>query len=232
MNPPIFPQPPDPFENEQVTESQESSLLKQLLEDKDPVFRAKVLDIVVKTGLKPNDPLFLVLSAVGNLQVLLEEAPSALKLALDQVEQDQIAQNIQKKTQNLIAETAKELIQKTEALQLTRPSKILIPGLSLFTIVFSLGWLSGIACHAAWKYWNSSGIRLASMAEASLLQWAKSSEGKYAKQLWEWNSAYLNSGYCQQDMKDLQVTLSIGQKKATGGFCALWVVPSAQREFK
>ena len=41
------------------------SLLDKVLEGKDPDFQARVLDIVARFGLKPTDPLFLIMVSVG-----------------------------------------------------------------------------------------------------------------------------------------------------------------------
>lgn len=55
------------------------NLLDVVLEGKTEEFRRRVLDLVVKTGLEPDDPIFLVLLATGRLEVLLEESPLALE---------------------------------------------------------------------------------------------------------------------------------------------------------
>lgn len=225
------------LEKEMLQESEyssEKSLLSEFIGDKDPFFRAKVLDKIVRYGLTTNDPIFLPLIGIETLRVILEEAPSALELSLKraQTQQEEIAQTAIKKTEGLVAESVKDLIQKTEALQLSRPSKVLIPGLSLFTVVFSLGWLAGIGSSAAWTHFFSSGQRITTLEEASLLSWAKSKDGQQARQLLEWNKSYLESGHCQNDLTELQVTLSMGTQKAISGFCALWVVPTDQRKFE
>ncbi len=209
------------------------SLLSEFLEDKDDIFKAKVLNIVVKHGLPSNDPLFLLLFATSALQVMLEEAPSALHLSLEEARQTQekIARDATRLTQSEIAKATKELITKTEALQLSRPSKVLIPGLSLFAIVFGLGLLSGVALTFSLNQLSSSG-RVLSISEAATLDWAESEEGTYAKNLWEWNKSYLQSGNCIKDMQQLGVKLTFGTKTATSGICALWVVPPSQRQYQ
>ena len=216
------------------TDQQTKSLLASVLEDKDPVFRAKVLDLVVKHGLSADDPLFLMLIATSSLEVMLSEAPSALKLSLDEAkkEQGKMAKTALETTSALIAESVRDLIGKTEALQLTRPSKILIPGLSLFAIVFSLGWLTGIASNIAWGQLFSSGQRIMSLEESATLAQAKSQNGQFARNLWEWNQSYLESGNCLKDMSQLGVKLSFGTRQAVSGFCALWVVPPNQRQYQ
>lgn len=209
------------------------SLLAEVLEDKDTAFRVKVLNLVVKHGLSSNDPLFLVLVATGALQVMLEEAPSAIHLSLEAVKQQQQQQvkAALNTVQAEIAQAVRQLIDKTEVLQLKRPSKVLIPGLSLFTLVFSLGLLSGVAATMTLRQLASSG-RVMTNAETATLQWANSTEGKFAKNLWEWNEGYLQSGQCLKDMSRLGVKLSFGESKAVSGFCALWVVPPNQRQYQ
>ena len=209
------------------------SLLSEFLEDKDDIFKAKVLNIVVKHGLPSNDPLFLLLFATSSLQVMLEEAPSALHLSLEKARktQEKIAHDATQITQSEIAKATRELITKTEALQLSRPSKVLIPGLSLFAIVFGLGLLSGVGLTVSVNQLASSG-RVLSVSEAATLDWANSAEGKYAKNLWEWNKPYLQSGNCLKDMQQLGVKLTFGTQTATEGICALWVVPPNERKYQ
>ncbi|WP_013325630.1 DUF6753 family protein [Gloeothece verrucosa] len=214
-------------------DAETKSLLVQVLDDKDVIFRAKVLNLVVKHGLNGNDPLFLVLIAVGALQVMLEEAPAALEITIEEMKKsshkasiDAIAQ-----TQKLVAASVRELIGKTEAIQMKRPSKVLIPGLALFTAVFSLGAISGICASVTFNQLASSGYKIATFDEAVALAWALSRDGRAAKNLYEWNKAYLDSGKCIADMDKLGVKLTLGGTQVQSGFCALWVVPPGQRKY-
>jgi DNA polymerase III delta prime subunit len=224
-------------ESQSLWESQDEqtkSLMAEVLEDKDVGFRAKVLNLVVRYGLSGNDPLFLMLIAIGNLQVMLEEAPAALTLSLEELrsKQEKSASEAVARTQSLVAESVRELIKKTETLQLRRPFKILMPGLALFALIYGLGLVSGIGMSVSLKAIANSGQRLLSLKEASLLDWAKSPEGKYAKQLYEWNKDYLAGNRCQQEMKTLGVHLNQGNSTAISGFCTLWVVPPQARQYK
>jgi phage terminase large subunit-like protein len=49
--------------------------LDELLVDKSPEFQAKVLRWTVRMNIKPKEPLFLTLVAIGQLQALLEDSP-------------------------------------------------------------------------------------------------------------------------------------------------------------
>lgn len=223
----------EPMTSEQIDIENTKSLLSEFLEDKDDIFKAKVLNIVVKHGLPSNDPLFLLLFATSSLQVMLEEAPSALHLSIEKARQtqDKIALEATQNTKTEIAKATRELITKTEALQLSRPTKVLIPGLSLFAIVFGLGLLSGVGLTVSLNQLASSG-RVLSVSQAATLDWANSEQGQYAKNLWEWNKNYLQSGNCLKDMQQLGVKLTFGTKTTVSGICALWVVPPSQRQYQ
>ncbi|ACK74012.1 hypothetical protein PCC7424_5438 (plasmid) [Gloeothece citriformis PCC 7424] len=214
-------------------DAQTKSLLVQVLDDKDVIFRAKVLNLVVKHGLNGNDPLFLVLIAVGSLQVMLEEAPAALEITIEEMKKSSYKASLEAiaQTQKLVAASVRELIGKTEAIQMKRPSKVLIPGLALFTAVFSLGAISGICATVSFNQLASSGHKIATKEEAVALAWAQSKEGKSAKNIYEWNKAYLDSGKCIADMDKLGIKLTLGGTQVKSGFCALWVVPPNQRQY-
>ncbi len=60
--------------NQEVT-----TLLGELLENKDEEFITKLMTMVFKLGINPNDPIFVILGALGNLEFLIEQAPAALQ---------------------------------------------------------------------------------------------------------------------------------------------------------
>ena len=66
--------------------------------------------------------------------------------------------------------------------------------------------------------------------ELALLNWAKSSEGIRAKNLYEWNKDWLND--CEKSLKSANyagISLIIGDKKAKKGYCLLWTKPYSER---
>jgi hypothetical protein len=67
--------------------------------------------------------------------------------------------------------------------------------------------------------------------QVDALNWAMSSEGKYARQIMEWNKGYLG-GNCEQDVQELGVKLTYGTTERNNGFCVVWVKPPSQREEK
>jgi uncharacterized protein YdiU (UPF0061 family) len=55
------------------------TLLNRLLDGRSDAFKAKVLDIVYRHHIDPNDPNFQILIATGQLEVLLQDAPQDLE---------------------------------------------------------------------------------------------------------------------------------------------------------
>lgn len=214
-----------------ISPKSSKSRLAEYLEDKDDEHRTKVLDRVIKYQLNPNDPMFEILTVLGSYQVLIEEAPAALALTLEKACEkfDQTSKTI---IEAKAARSVESLLKKTENLQLSRPTKVLIPGLALFASVFCLGSIAGVLGTMGLEQFSSSGQKLLTLKDAALLDWVKSEEGKYAKNLYEWNKPYIQSGRCIQDMVSLNVKLTTGRSNAINGFCALFVVPPNQRQYQ
>ena len=63
------------------------------------------------------------------------------------------------------------------------------------------------------------------------MKWGMSNEGKFAKNLINWNRGYLENGECIKDAQKLGVVLSQYNRKASSGFCTVWVTPVNQRKF-
>ncbi|MCC5669848.1 DUF2207 domain-containing protein [Nostoc sp. CHAB 5784] len=59
------------------------TLLDLAIRGKDDSFKARVWEIVVQTGLDPDDPAFLMMIATGRLQVLLEDNPKEMEAMFD-----------------------------------------------------------------------------------------------------------------------------------------------------
>ncbi|MBE9109301.1 hypothetical protein IQ273_07720 [Nodosilinea sp. LEGE 07298] len=52
-----------------------TELLDRVLEGKSPEIKARVLDLIVRMGIDPEDEFFLIFIALGQLQVLIEDSP-------------------------------------------------------------------------------------------------------------------------------------------------------------
>jgi hypothetical protein len=67
------------------------------------------------------------------------------------------------------------------------------------------------------------------------MRWARSNEGKYARQLMQWNQTLLSDAgwgtrLCERDVKELGITLRVDGRFAKSGFCVLWTKPPGQRQ--
>ena len=89
------------------------------------------------------------------------------------------------------------------------------------------GWFA--RSYVDYRYSNSG----LSNADTALLHWAKSDEGKLAKDLARWNSHGLTSKgktlICEQEAANLDVTLTLEGKSVNSGWCALWIRPANKR---
>jgi hypothetical protein len=65
--------------------SESETLLNTLLTGRSDTFKAKVLEIVYRHHLDPNDPNFQILIATGQLEVLLEEAPGQFEAVVSRL---------------------------------------------------------------------------------------------------------------------------------------------------
>ncbi|NEO71365.1 DUF6753 family protein [Moorena sp. SIO3H5] len=78
---------------------------------------------------------------------------------------------------------------------------------------------------------DPNGSRQLTLDEASTLNWAISKEGKLARNITKWNAGYLDNLQCQKDAIEAGIRLNFGGKKATSGYCLLWVAPPSQRKY-
>jgi polyhydroxyalkanoate synthesis regulator phasin len=164
----------------------------------------------------------------------------------------QTLQDIQSLQQNL-AESIEALLKKTgnpdllkalktrtcstTAIDLTTwKDSLLTPAalpIAIFSVVMvaigaGLGWAS---TQLAKPELAPGAPRQLTLDEAETLRWAKSREGKLARNLVQWNDDLLANLDCTKDVDRLGVTLNVQGKPSTFGYCALWVVPPEQRKF-
>ena len=220
-------------DNQEVT-----TLLGELLENKDEEFVRKLMTIVFKLGLNPNDPMFVILGALGNLEFLIEQAPAALQQQfmewrddigkLQAQEHKQAISNYKKDISNAV----NQLLNITEK-RSSRSMRSLIPASAILLATFCLGMFAGITV-PPWVqgklgggYSNANHSQL-THNQVSALNWAMSGEGKYARQIMKWNQGYLGEN-CEKDVQRLVVKLTYGTQERKNGFCVVWVKPPEQR---
>ena len=211
------------------------TLLDLAIRGKDDAFKARVWEIVVQTGLDPDDPAFLMMIATGRLQVLLEDSPQEMETMFDQWQKAAV-----KGQQKAIAHAVTTLIKHTEFERAIHSVPSLIVAGILLLITATVGGLLGIGAMLWYQSSNldPTGSRQLTQQEANALGWTTTNEGKFARNFMEWNRDLLSRDSagqltCTKEVKRLGVTLEMGasSKKAVSGFCTLWVQPLNQRKF-
>lgn len=222
------------------------TLLDLAIRGKNDSFKARVWEIVVQTGVDPDDPAFLMLVATGRLEVLLEDSPKEMETMFDQW-QTQLYDRLQtyetaaiKGQQKAIAQTVSALIRRTEFERAIHSVPSLIAAGSLLLITAGLGGLLGVAVLSgvqSRRPLDPTGPRQMTLEQVKALDWAMSAEGQFARHLMQWNQELLSHDRkgelaCASEVQRLGVTLEMRpEQKATSGFCTLWVQPPNQREF-
>ena len=216
-----------------------TTILEELLGQVDDKTEAQIRRIVSAFGIDENDALFLLLLSNSSVQVLLEQAPNHFRQTFEYAHQkvldsiDQYEQAARRGVERQVSESVKELMQKAGA----RKAQVTLKSL-IGAGIIALG-LVGLGLFSGWSYaqWRQAQVAMApgeprqlTLNEAEALDWATSSEGQDARQILEWNEDLLG-GECQQQVKELGVTIQMGTRKAKSGFCLLWTQPPSEREF-
>ena len=97
--------------------------------------------------------------------------------------------------------------------------------------------IAGLSWYQASRPRDPTGPRQLTLEQAKALDWATSAEGQFSRKLMHWNQDLLSRDrngqlVCANEVNRLGVTLEmLPNRKATAGFCTLWVQPPNQREF-
>jgi hypothetical protein len=231
------PTPSDPQKNQTPED-----LLAEALKGKTEKFKRRVLDFASKSGLSHDDPLFLVLVATGHLEAMLSEAPDTLQLLFKNWNKD-LARNLELVEQVAVERQKVAINRAANALiheALLREGRNLInsvfPAAILFFFILGVGfimgvlmppWITGIIGGGYTKVQST----LLTWNELDAMKWAMSNEGKFAKNLINWNRGYLDNTECVKDAQRLGVVMSQFGRKAKSGYCFVWVLPPEQRKF-
>ncbi|MBP5974214.1 hypothetical protein HW132_16060 [Brasilonema sp. CT11] len=211
-------------------------LLAAALVGKSEEFKKRVWDYVDKSGLTPDDPLFLVLVATGRLEVLLEDAPDTLEQLFKNWSKE-ISRNLElvesatiERQKLAIARAVADLIKKAEQQEAQRLFTSIVPATGLVIAILGLGIILGMSI-PPWLEGGLSEPQRLTINQLEALRWAESNEGEFARNLMKLNAGYLDNFECQKDAQSLKVTLTQGNRKASSGFCILWTVPPNERKF-
>ena len=210
-----------------LRQAKTENFLNRLLEGKNADFQRRVLAITVEHGLSTNDPLFLVMLATGQLQVLLEDKPNELDNLFKRWSEsiyDQLEKTKRTATSGQEIEIRKmvdRLIKHSESKERSR-LKVMIPALGILSSAIGFGVLAGLAV----PVWLAGGYapvkpRKLTVAEVEILQWSNSPEGKLARHIMTWNSESLTNLNCTK--VDAQRIIAAKEKRGAGDYCLLRV---------
>ncbi len=217
-------------------------LLAEALKGKSEDFKCRVLNFVSRSGLSQDDPLFLVLVATGQLEAMLEDAPETLQLLFKTWNRD-LANNLEKVEQVAVERQKVAIDRAAQALvheSLLREGRNIInsvfPATVVFFLIFGIGFIAGISIPPLITGVLGGGYtkvpsNTLTWNELDAMKWGISKEGKFARNLINWNRGYLENGDCIKDAERLGVVLSQYNRKAKSGFCLIWAVPSENRKF-
>ncbi len=210
-----------------LRQAKTENFLNRLLEGKDADFQRRVLAITVEHGLSTNDPLFLVMLATGQLQVLLEDKPNELDSLFKRWSEsiyDQLEKAKRTATSGQEVEIRKmvdRLIKHSESKERSR-LKVMIPALGILSSAIGFGVLAGLAV----PVWLAGGYapvrpRKLTVAEVEILQWSLTPEGKLARDIMTWNSESLTNLNCTK--VNAQRIIAAKEKRGAGDYCLLRV---------
>jgi hypothetical protein len=209
-----------------------TTLLEKLLDGRSEEFKRKVFQLVSQTGYSEGDPLFVILLATGTLQTLLNEKPAEIDEMFNRwfnsitKSMDLVEKEIVERQKKAITEAAGDLIRKAERQEASRFFKSILPGAIAASAILVVGFIAGATVPPALKGGYVAGQNLTA-DDIDALRWANSADGKYARQLMEWNADYLK--VCARDAAKMPIKLQMGQREANKGFCLLWVSPPNKR---
>ncbi len=83
--------------------------------------------------------------------------------------------------------------------------------------------------------WAMSDVGKSARNNPSLVQWATSTQGQYARELMGWNQVLLTKQgskfLCERDAQKLGVVLRLEGRETKTGFCTLWVRSPSERRY-
>jgi hypothetical protein len=216
-----------------LRQAKNESYLNRLLEGKDADFQRRVLAIAVEHGLSTSDPLFLIMLATGQLQVLLEDKPNELD-DLFKRWSEAIYDHLEKAKRTAVSGQEVEirkmvdrLIQHCESKERSR-LRVMLPAMGLLVSAIAFGVLTGLSV----PVWLDGGYvagkpKLLTVAEVENLRWMKSDRGRLAWNIVTWNSESLSNLNCTNNSEQKAVVNKEKRQNITrqSDYCLLRVKP-------
>jgi hypothetical protein len=217
------------------------SYLDIAINDYEPTVKAKIYEIVAKSGIPHDDPYIAIFLSNAQVAATIATGPTLIREALNKG----FEVGIQKFARSLSASMSelkgkdfettvdtlaadKLAVDKKSAPQ-SQPfwglSSIAFIGAGMLAIGLTAGIVSGLAIA------NALSANHSSPQAAKDLDWLASDEGKLARNLLDWNRDNLKA--CQQNQQNLKEALIVmNGKYVTKGLCALWILPDSQRVYE
>ena len=227
-------------EQQSRREEAEKILAKIFQQPKNPQFIPHLIELMIRTNVWIDDPIFLLVGAVLGWEKLVSEAPENLEQKLkawDESLEKRLADldlTLVKKQEAVILEAAKELIKKQKSQEQLSLVKAVLPAGISVVLMFTIGIVTG-GILTYWHFQRSiapGAPRLMTRADANHLEWAKSKEGQLARDLMKWNRGWLDNRACEREAKYLGVTMQQNNLVAESGFCVIWTRAAKERKFK
>jgi hypothetical protein len=212
-----------------LRQSKNESYLNRLLEGKDADFQRKVLAITVEHGLSTSDPLFLIMLATGQLQVLLEDKPSELDNLFKRWSEG-IYDHLEKAKRTAIAgqeieirKLVDKLIKHCESKE-RRRLRVMLPALGLLIVAIGFGVLTGLSV-PVWLGGGYASVEAKKLtrAEVETLRWISSDRGKLARNILTWNSESLSNLACTKTSTQRSLVTREKGKNKSSDYCLLRV---------
>ncbi|MEA5574806.1 DUF6753 family protein, partial [Calothrix sp. UHCC 0171] len=216
-----------------LRQAKNESYLNRLLEGKDADFQRRVLAIAVEHGLSTSDPLFLMMLATGQLQVLLEDKPNELDNLFKRWSES-IYDHLEKAKRTAVAGQEVEIRKMVDRLIAHSESKersrlrIMLPAMGLLLAATGFGVLTGVSLPVFLDGGYASGKpKSLTVKEVENLRWLKSTTGQLARNIITWNSESLSNLNCTNNSEQRAVVRiekgeSLARKR---DYCLLRVKP-------
>ena len=173
---------------------------------------------------------------------MLNDAPDTLQLLFQNWNRD-LARNLElveqvavERQKVAIDRAAHALVQKAQLREGKQLLTAVFPAAILLFFTLAIGFIMGILL-PEWitgvQGYGYTRVQTTTLTwnELDGMKWAMSDEGKFARNLINWNRGYLENGDCVKDAERLGVTLSQYGRKAKSGHCLIWAVPPTERKF-
>jgi hypothetical protein len=201
--------------------------LVKLLVDKDAEYQRRVLAIAKQYDINANDPLFLVMLATGQLQVILEDKPQELKHLFERWSEGiydylETAKRTAVKGQEVeIRRMVDRLIAHCESKERSR-LRLMLPAMGLLMAAIGFGVLAGLSVPVWLGGGYAPGGKI-TLDDAEVLRWAKSSQGQLARNIVSWNSESLTNLNCTKVSAQQSLVAREKGKGAVSEYCLLRV---------